>query len=428
MIEIIIGNSYSKIKHLNPAQERALRKALSYTVGGSSAYFTGFGIRKKSLLSKKGDFPTGLLKRVMDTLKDPVSVVDRRIRPDTNPVFQLPSSCPSPHSWQVSALADAYLAHRGTISACTGSGKSLLIALIASRLNVDTLVVVPTLEIKKQLSETLIRVLGRKHKCTVENIDSTALKSGKKYDCLIIDEAHHTAAKTYQDLNKTVWSGIYYRFFMTATPFRNDSEETLLFEAIAGKVIYKLDYETAIKDGYIVPIKAYYIDLPKQPTDAFTWQEVYKDLVVNNEYRNNMISSMLRALSSKSVLCMVKEVAHGKNIDCDYFVHGQDEESRELIQRFNDKEILGLVGTTGIIGEGVDTRPCEYVIIAGLGKAKSQFMQQVGRAVRKYPDKEYAKIIIFRDPSHKYLLRHFKEQCKILKEEYGGVTAIKLEI
>jgi superfamily II DNA or RNA helicase len=427
MVEIQIGNSYSKITGLTKQQEKTLRKTLSYTIGGSSAYFSGYGVRRKSLISKRGEFPTGLLPRVKEIIPD-IRITDWPSAPEKQSSLKIKSDV-KPYVAQTAAVEVAMRLSRGTISMPTGTGKSLVIALIAARLNVSTLVVVPTLEIKKQLTAGLLELLGRNHKVTVLNIDSQRLvKDSKHYDCLIIDEAHHAASKTYQRFNKTKWTGIYYRYFLTATPFRNDAEETLLFEAIAGQVIYKLDYKEAISKGYIVPVEAYYIDLPKQQTDAYLYQEVYKELVVNNTHRNDLIIDLVSSLvaADKSVLCLVKEVAHGKKLSGAYFVHGQSED-RKLIDDFNSGEIKKLVATTGIMGEGVDSKPCEYVIIAGLGKAKSQLMQQIGRGVRKYPGKTSAKVILFRDPSHKFLLRHFRAQAKILLDEYG-VKVVRLDL
>jgi DNA repair protein RadD len=418
-MKILVGNSYSVVTGLTGAEFDKLRKALSYTVGGSAAYFSGYGVRRKSLLSKKAAFPTGLLHRVKESLPK-AQVIDIRIRPTSRYPRKVNVSA---YLWQKNALTAAMQVSRGTISACTGSGKSLVIALIAARLNVETLVVVPSLEICKQLSESLLRVLGPNHNVTVMNIDARALHTPPKvpYECLIIDEAHHSAAKTYQTLNKGAWKDIYYRYFLTATPFRNDSEETLLYEAIAGEVIYELDYKTAATAGYVVPIEAYYIEMTKKTTDACTWPEVYKELVVNNALRNKTIYGLLESLyiADKSVLCLVKEVSHGKNVGWHAFVHGDDDESRRLISMFNSREIKCLVGTEGILGEGVDTKPCEYVVLAGLGKAKSRIMQAIGRCLRTYPGKSSGKVILIKDSSHKYCLRHFREQCKILKEEYG---------
>lgn len=429
MISLEINNSYSRITGLSAAQEKELRKVLSYTIGGSAAYFSGFGIRRKSLIDKKGYFSTGLLSKLLNSLDSDFKIIDNRKKPKVKPIIANISGL---RQWQIDATDTAVNHHRGIISAPTGTGKSRVIELISQFLGLKTLVVVPTLEIKKQLSESILESLGTNHKVTVENIDCRALKTMKDFDCLIIDEAHHVASKTYRMLNKTAWDGIYYRFFFTATPFRNDSEEQLLFESIAGEVIYKLDYHTAIKENYIVPIEAYYIEMPKQPTDAYTYAEVYKELVVQNVPRNLAISKLLTQLHSaqKSTLCLVKEVRHGKilsEITGLPFVSGEDEYSRKYIDWFNKGSIKVLIGTTGILGEGIDSRPCEYVIVAGLGKAKSQFMQQIGRSVRKYFGKETAKVIIVKDKSHKFCSRHFKAQCDILKEEYG-VTCEKLEI
>lgn len=430
-MQIIIGNSYSRATEMTLIQEKELNKLLSYTVGGKAAFFSKYGPRRKSLLSKRGEFPTGLLHLVTKAIKG-ITLVDQRVEPNHRKLKVLGTWQDVPYEDQMTAVSQAIIHRRGTIAMPTGTGKSLVIALIANALKVKTLVVVPSLEIKKQLVDSLATIFDDTSWLTVENIDSKYLKTAKGYDCLIIDEAHHTAAKTYQKLNKTVWTGIYYRFFMTATPFRNDPEERLLFESIAGEIIFNLSYKDAIKKGYIVPVEAYYIELPKQQTDAYTYAEVYSQLVVHNEHRNAVIANLLKTLLVNSVytLCLVREVKHG-NILSELamipFVNGEDDFSRGNIGRFNRGKIRSLIGTEGILGEGIDTKPSEYVIIAGLGKAKSAFMQKVGRAVRKYKGKESAKIIIFKDKSHKFTLRHYREQCKILKEEYG-VEPVKLEI
>jgi len=159
-------------------------------------------------------------------------------------------------------------------------------------------------------------------------------------------------------------------------------------------------------------------------SDAYTYAEVYRSLVVDNDARNNALYALLSRLgeAGKATLCLVKEIAHGRLLErltSIPFVCGEDDESRKMIADFSDGKLKSLIGTTGILGEGIDTRPAEFVVIAGLGKAKSQFMQQVGRAVRKYPGKESAKVVLIRDASHKFTLRHYKMQAKIMREEYG---------
>ncbi len=426
MIQLIIDNSYSRVTGLNPAQEKELKALLSYTVG---SYFSAFGPTKKSMLNKRGEFPTGLLERVKAYLAAfGYAKKDIRIQPN-HIAWLAPFDGTGAYESQKLALDQAVIHGSGTISMPTGSGKSRVIGMIADAFNLKTLIIVPSIEIKRQLRQSLVH--SKNKLIVVENIDSKALQTFTDFNVLIIDEAHHAAAKTYQKLNKTAWKGIYHRFMLTATPFRNDEEEQLLFEGIAGEVIYRLSYEEAVTSKYIVPIEAYYLDVPKQKCSASGWAGVYSELVVKNTPRNHIIAKLLTSLhsSQKSALCLVKEVKHGK-ILADLtglpFCSGADEDSRKYITSFNSGHMKLLIATEGMLGEGIDTKPCEYVIIAGLGKAKSALMQKIGRTVRSYPGKESGKVILFKDTSHKYTLTHFNAQRKVIKDEYK-VKITKLE-
>ena len=252
------------------------------------------------------------------------------------------------------------------------------------------------------------------------------------YDCVIIDEFHHSGAATYRKLNKKTWNGVYYRFGLTATPFRSQDHERLLLESVLSKIIYRIEYKDAVAKGYIAPLEAYYYDLPKTEIkgDDSSWPAMYSELISKNIPRNTHIADLLAKLNEAqiSTLCLVKEIAHGDalvRLSGECFVYGADQSTKNYIAALNGRDINVLIGTTGVVGEGVDTKPCEYVIIAGLGKSKNALMQQFGRPQRAYPGKESGKVILFRDASHKWTLQHFKEQCKILKEEYG-VVPVKL--
>jgi superfamily II DNA or RNA helicase len=179
-------------------------------------------------------------------------------------------------------------------------------------------------------------------------------------------------------------------------------------------------------------VEAYYIEVPKKASHGYSWHEVYNELVVENEVRNQQIINILIKLNNAgiSTLCLVKEIAHG-----DYlskfsglpFANGESEDCEEMITLFKRNEIKTLIATTGVCGEGVDMKPCEYVVIAGLGKSKNQIMQNIGRVLRIFPGKESGKVIIFKDLSHKWTHAHYREQVRILKQEYGAI-AVKLEV
>lgn len=342
-----------------------------------------------------------------------------------------------PYREQLLAVDTALRCDRGIISAATGSGKSLMMALLINKLQCRTIIITPSLELKRQLSTSMIEWfgsarVGKNKDIYIENVqalDEDEIILG--YDLLCIDEFHHSGANTYRKLNKKSWVNIYYRFGFTATPFRNNDNEKILLESVLSDIIYTIDMKKAIELKYICPVEAYYIDLKKIPVKGESWSEVYNELVVSRQDRNLLIAQILINLdcAGESTLCLVKEIAHGNKLSeltKIPFANGQDDSTRDFIDQFRVRTINSLIGTTGILSEGIDTKPCTYVIIAGLGKAKSAFLQQIGRAVRNYSGKESAKIILIKDPSHKWTLTHFKEQAKILKEELG-IVPTKLE-
>ena len=407
---------------------------MSYAPSEDAKYFTGYFDRRINLMTKTGEFPSGLLPHLIKYLNNHsihYNEQDCRLRPSYFYPTMRATLPFKPYADQVEALA-ACSRSNGIIRMPTGTGKSITMAMVVDKFKLKTLIVVPSLELKIQLKDTFTKIFGSLNNVTIENIDSKELQKPSTYDLLIIDEAHHAAAKTYQQLNKKMWNNIYHRFFFTATPFRTQEEENLPLESLIGTVIYTLTYKKAVANGYIVPIEAYYIELPKTKCYSTTWREVYDELVVNNKERNALIATLLDNLYNQksSTLCLVKEIAHGDKIakNTSYpvpFVNGLDEESRRYINKFNSGSVKVIIGTTGILGEGVDSRPAEYILITGLGKSRGAFMQQCGRGFRTYPGKTSCKIILFYDPSHKFTRAHFKEQVKTLESEYG-VTPLKL--
>lgn len=433
-----INNSTSLIEGYSQEQFQQLRAILSYEEDPKAGFYSGRQFStKKYLINKRGEFPTGLLYLVKDWAivnKLTIKTVDTRVKPKP---FLKPLKLRllhPPYPEQENAAAACQTANRGIVVAPTGLGKTIIAALIISKLQVRTLVVVPSLELKRQLTEFLSSAFGKTHvgglgsTIAVENVDALDVKQPINYDCVILDEYHHSGAKTYRELNAKTWQNVYFKFGLTATAFRSQEHEKILFESILSKVIFKIDYHVAVKKGYIVPMEAYCYEISKKNTEAYTWAQVYKELVVENQERNDLIANLLNLCNQQkaSTLCLVKEIKHGEILSALTgipFANGIDKESKNLIKEFN-KGGSCLIGTTGVLGEGIDTKPAEYVIIAGLGKSKNAFMQQVGRGFRKYGQKESCKIIIFLDRSHKFTLRHYREQVKILKEEYGAEPII----
>jgi superfamily II DNA or RNA helicase len=429
MVKVTIGNSVSKLEELSLQQFKELRDILSYQSTPQQRYFSrSYGNGVKYLLSKRGEFPTGLL-YLVETYFSGFGVTyndTRRVPVPYNEEIPLVLGY-TPYLEQIDAALTAKALGRGIIVAPTGVGKSVIIALILKYLKVKALVIVPSLELKKQLTNTLSTILPNNTHITIMNVDSINIGDKTQYDCVIIDEFHHSGAKTYRKLNQINWKNTYYKFGLTATPFRSKDNERLLLESVLSQVIYEISYKTAVEKKYIVPMEAFYIEVPmvKIKGDKTSWPTMYSELVVNNKTRNEVIHRLLITFlrNQLSTICLVKEINHGEilsNRAVFNFVCGANDE-RYLIDYFNNGTIKTLIGTDSILGEGIDTKPCEVIIIAGLGRSKNRFMQSCGRAFRSYIGKTSCKVIIIKDLSHRWCVSHFKEQCKILKEEYDTI-------
>ncbi len=198
-----------------------------------------------------------------------------------------------------------------------------------------------------------------------------------------------------------------------------------------GQVIYIVPYQAAVDKGYIVPVEAYYFELPltEMIGNPRSWPAVYSELVVNNERRNSIIAALINRVEAPT-LTLVKEIRHGEilsEMTGKPFANGQDGNTRIRLLEFNLGETKSLIGTTGVLGEGTDSKPAEWIILGAGGRSKNQFLQNCGRGVRTYSGKESCKVILFKDASNPWLLKHFKACVKHLKDEYG-VKPLRLEI
>ncbi len=462
MIKVIVNNSTSKILGLNTDQFKKVRNTLSYleTNTGSSYKFKGkmiFTSTRKYLITPQGLFPTGLLPRLkafLDKNNIEAEWVDVRVKPISSKTLQDALQLKLEHTPYVDqqAAVDSLINDndgRGIIVAPTGAGKSTICAMIIGALKVKSLVVVPSLELKTQLTTSLKKQFGANsvgpmgkdgstpYPISVENVDALDPKIRPTgVNLLILDEFHGSATTTYRHLNQKVWGDIYYRCGLTATPYRNKDTEKILLESVLSKIVYRITYRTAVERGYIVPVQAFYYELPKIKPKGNTrsYQAMNSELIINREDKNQLIVDLICNLeeAGESTLVLLKEIKHGeiikqmllakgKNIA---FANGENPDNRILLLEFNLMERKTLIAT-GVLGMGVDTKPCSFVILAAGGKSKPQLVQNIGRCLRTYPGKEIGTVILFLDKSHAWMDKHFKSVVHSLKEEYG-IDVIKL--
>jgi superfamily II DNA or RNA helicase len=86
---------------------------------------------------------------------------------------------------------------------------------------------------------------------------------------------------------------------------------------------------------------------------------------------------------------------------------------------FNNKDFRILIGST-IIGEGIDIRSSDHLIMAQGGKSEIAVTQAIGRVVRLFPGKKIGWLHDFSFEGTKYLQGHLVERIKVYENNFGA--------
>jgi superfamily II DNA or RNA helicase len=220
-----------------------------------------------------------------------------------------------------------------------------------------------------------------------------------EFSLLIIDEAHHSAAKSYRKVID------YYRrnknlkvLGATATPDRAD-EKALgqIFDSVA------FDYEIvdAIDDGWLVPItqQSVVVDGLDYSGIRTTAGDLNgKDLAAVLEFEETLhgfVGPILELSGDRKTLIFAASIAHAERI-CEIlnrhkpksaeWVHGKTpkEERRDLWPRYAGSDFQYLVNV-GVTTEGFDEPSIEIIAICRPTKSRALFGQMIGRGTRTLP-------------------------------------------
>lgn len=478
MVEIHISNTKCRLVGLTEQKLiKMLDHELSYQLAGydfaasSGRIYSGWDGRVR-LMDKRLQFPVGLLHRAGRLLVsngEKVTVVDHRESPRGIPMQLVASSGFVPRDYQIEAVNIADSKGSGIIRMCTGSGKTSVIAMLAGRLNVKTVVYVIGIELLYQMKYTIENLLGVKcgvvgdGTCDIEEnginictIWTAAQAFGEKVDFIdcdltsnskfkpslvqkakiqkmvggaqlfILDECQYAASKSLQFLHR-VSESARYRFLLSGTPWREMGDD-LLIEAVSGPKFYDLPASKLIASGVLVPPKIYFINVPKMKNLHGGYADVYSSYIVKNSTRNNLILETATNLVGlgRKVLVLVSRIEHGQilfNLMKDRFkmdiLDGSSTTESRLGAIADMKSgKLELLIASKIFDQGIDIPELDALILAGSGKSSGRALQRIGRVIRSSPGKKWANVIEFWDNA-KYLESHSTARLKIYKSEDG---------
>lgn len=210
------------------------------------------------------------------------------------------------------------------------------------------------------------------------------------FDLIIIDEAHHAAAKSYKKIIEYFRPRLILGF--TATPNRGDK---VRLDDVFQKIIFQKDLKWAIKNKYLTDIYCMRVNIgydisgvAKRMGD-FAPSELEEAL--DTDVLNKAIAEAYNKYAKGQTLIFATSVKHcediAKEIPGAVAVTAETKNREELIKKFTNREIPVLVNCM-IFTEGTDMPLVETVMIARPTQNSSLYTQMVGRGLRLYPGKE----------------------------------------
>ncbi len=339
-----------------------------------------------------------------------------------------------PNEMQVKALDSleqtrALGANKALIVSATGTGKTYLSAFDVKKCNPKKfLFIVHREKIAKDAMKSYQRVLGKDKKMalfggghkdiegadyvfsmiqTLTNDNALYQFGQKEFDYIVIDEVHRAGAKSYQK----VFNYFKPKFYlgMSATPERTDGFN--VYEMFDYNVPYEIRLQDAIEGNLICPF--HYFGVSELTVDGKTLDDESDFSLLTSEERVKHILNKIAFYGYYGervkglVFCSRNEEAAALSEQFNKLgyrtvaLSGADsEEKREaaiqrLEQEDNNESALDYIFTVDIFNEGVDIPCVNQVVMLRPTQSAIVFVQQLGRGLRKFSNKEYVVVIDF---------------------------------
>ena len=241
------------------------------------------------------------------------------------------------------------------------------------------------------------------------------------FDCIVLDEAHHVTADTYQKIMKhfspKLWLG------MTATPDKRDDNVAgrNVYELFNYQIAYEIRLQQAMEENLLCPFHYFGItdlsivgdDKDNRDFSMLTSEERVKHIIQQANYYGYS-GEKVKGLIFCSSIKETQELSHKFNniVNPDtgeYFrtiaLNGDanEQERHDAFERLamNEgeanvhKQPLDYIFSVEILNEGVDIVEVNQVIMLRPTQSPIVFIQQLGRGLRKADGKEYVVILDF---------------------------------
>ena len=245
---------------------------------------------------------------------------------------------------------------------------------------------------------------------TVQSLQNNYLEFSKDYfDYIVIDEFHHSSAKSYTKILN--YFNPKFLLGLTATPERMDGKDIL--ELCDYNLVGEMGLKRAMEQDLIAPFHYFGIndetfDYEKIPYKNGKYQE---DILVKNLSNNKRVDYIIESIKKigfdgekMSCIAFCENINHASFMNENFNKNGYISkvltsktskfEREKILEDFKNKksEILCVVD---ILNEGIDIPNINLLLFLRPTFSSTIFTQQIGRGLRKCENKDFVTIIDF---------------------------------
>ena len=332
----------------------------------------------------------------------------------------------------------------------TGTGKTVTAVMDAKRCGGRVLFVAHTMELVNQAFATFESLWNNvsvgKFADSIKDtethvvcgsIQSVALNldmfKENAFDYIIIDEAHHASADTYQK----VLAYFQPKFILGLTATSERADDTNILE-IFKNTAHKLDIQTAVEIGALVPVRCIRIhtniDMTKVRFNSVQYNIRDLDVKICVTERNQLIvDTWLEYVKNRRTVVFCASVKHAEQV-AQLFKNAEvsaiavsggmkTSERNEHLAKFADGDIKVLCACD-LLNEGWDCPQTEVLFMARPTMSKVLYTQQLGRGMRNSEGKDHLMVFDFVDNASQYNAPYSMHRLFKLKDYHVGATVL----
>lgn len=241
-----------------------------------------------------------------------------------------------------------------------------------------------------------------------------------EFDCIILDEAHHSSADTYQKImnyfKPKLWLG------MTATPDKRDDDIAgrNIYEIFNYQIAYEIRLQQAMEENILCPFHYFGIsdvslieekqlksrNMSEKDFNLLTGDERVRHIIEQAEYygySGDRVKGLIfcsridesEELSQKFNELGYRTIALNGSASEDERAKAFERLAMDEDAATDNMEPLDYIFSVEILNEGVDIVEVNQVIMLRPTESPIVFIQQLGRGLRKAEGKEYVVILDF---------------------------------